>query len=173
MIVKIIFGAVIIICTSRIGFSFANGYKKRIAQIKEMQNALTIFKNDLLFCKTPLSESFKKIVCTVSEEIGNLFLETAEKIDEGLLPNACEAWKKAIDRNLPRLSLTDGDLDILCSFGQSLGANDSAMQVNNADIAVAALEQNLVQARDDEKKYYKLFSSGGMLTGIAIALMLL
>ena len=67
--------------------------------------------------------------------------------------------------------LTERDRDLICQFGENLGASDVAGQLALCEEYGGRLEEQRVQARAEQSEKSRLYGSLGLLGGLAAALL--
>lgn len=171
MILKIIGSAILIGATSFIGFSLASECSKRPRALRELQSMLQMLENEISYLSNLLSEAFERIYKGTNFETAILFKESAKY----LCINGCTAdaaWERAVEENYGKLSLNAEDKTILLTFGKMLGNSDLEGQLNNIRLVSSQLKLQEIKAEEMKKKNEKMFRSLGVLSGLAIAIIL-
>jgi stage III sporulation protein AB len=63
-------------------------------------------------------------------------------------------------------------LDVLISFGSTLGISDRHDQVKHVKLAIAQLAQAEAKAWEEKEKNERMYKSLGVLSGLAIVILL-
>ncbi|MDR0406091.1 MAG: stage III sporulation protein AB [Clostridiales bacterium] len=172
MLIKLIGGAVIILCAAKIGFDEAGKYGKRVRELRELQVALVALKGEISFCRTPLAEALTKTARRLKTPAGEVFLAAGGGLKDGAA-TVKEAWDGAISAARKNLSLNGDDLDILSAFGGLLGMSDAAGQLENIELTSAKLSAREAEAEREEQRFAKLYRSLGVIGGIFLAVLFL
>lgn len=171
MIIKFIGAIVLISATSLIGFSLANDCSKRPRALRELQSLLQMLENEISYLSNLLSEAFNRIYEGTNSDTAILFREAAKNLGiNGVTADV--AWEKSINENYAKLSLNKEDKDILLTFGNMLGNSDLEGQLNNIRLMSSQLKLQELKAEDMRQKNEKMYSSLGVLSGLAITIIL-
>jgi len=171
MIIKFLGAAVLISATSFIGFSLAANCSKRPRSLRELQSLLQMLENEISYLSNLLSEAFYRIYEGTNSETAILFNEAAKNLGtNGVTADA--AWEKAIEENYEKLSLNKEDKAILLTFGKMLGNSDLEGQLSNIKLISSQLKLQELKAEEMKQKNEKMYRSLGVLSGLAIAIVL-
>jgi len=171
MLVKLIGAAVLIGATSIIGFSKAADCSRRPRTLRELQALLQMLENEISYLSNLLTEAFTRIYENSGLEAAILFKAAAQNLEAGGV-TADTAWERAVDDNAPRLSLNKEDKSILATFGKMLGNSDLEGQLNNIRLVTSQLRLQEIKSEEMKKKNEKMYRSLGILSGLAITIIL-
>ncbi|HIT84920.1 MAG TPA: stage III sporulation protein AB [Candidatus Ornithomonoglobus intestinigallinarum] len=160
---KIAGGIMIAVSCVYLGLRRSMNLKKRCRSLERIQNALSLLETEIAFKGTEL----KSALLNTGEP---LFKEAACRMDGGTVKTA---WNGAVKKCAMRLCLTEGDVDALAMLGSRLGMTDTENQVKNIDAVKNMLDIHINAARNDAERFCRLYTGGGVLTGIFIVLMLI
>ena len=146
-----------------LGLKRSMSFRKRQRSLENIQNSLSLLETEIAFRGTELKSAFLNIDDPV-------FREAAKTIDGSGIKSA---WSRAVKKCAPKLCLTDGDRDTLLMLGQRLGMTDTENQIKNIDGVKNMLDIHIKAARYDTEHFCRLYTGGGVLTGVFIVLMLL
>ena len=172
MLYKLILGIVLTASTSLIGFALAADSAKRPRTLREIQALLQMFENEISYLSNLLSDAFKRLHDGTNSEAAILFKAAAENLSLSGV-TADEAWEKAVNENYSKLSLNKEDKAILMSFGKMLGNSDLEGQISNIKLISAQLKLQEAKAEEMKKKNEKMYRSLGVLSGLALTIILL
>lgn len=171
MLIKLIGAVVLIGACSLIGFSLAADCTKRPKTLRELQALLQMFENEISYLSNLLSDAFLSIHNNSNLEAAVLFKEAANNLEEkGTTAGA--AWEKAVKESYSQLSLNKEDKAILITFGKMLGNSDLEGQVNNIKLVSSQLKLQEIKSEETRRKNEKMYRSLGVLSGLAIAIIL-
>lgn len=173
MILKIIGSLLVMTATSAIGFALARDCSRRPRQLRELQGILQMFENEISFLSNILTDAFLKIYASASSEVAEFFKATIDNLKayEGI--NASEAWEKAVNDNIKRTALNKEDESILVSFGKMLGNSDLEGQIKNIRLTLTQLKLQEQKAEESRKKNESMYKNLGILSGLAVVIILL
>jgi stage III sporulation protein AB len=171
MVIKLLGAIALIGATSFIGFSLAADCSKRPRALRELQSLLQMFENEISYLSNLLIESFNRIYEGSNSETAILFKEAAINLEiNGVTADA--AWEKAVEENYAKLSLNKEDKIILLTFGKMLGNSDLEGQLKNIMLMSSQLHLQQLKAEEMKQKNEKMYRSLGVLSGLAIAIIL-
>ena len=171
MIIKFLGAVALIGATSFIGFSLAADCSKRPRALRELQALLQMLENEISYLSNLLSEAFNRIYEGTNSDTAILFREAAIHLETNGT-TADTAWEKAIEENYAKLSLNKEDKAILLTFGKMLGNSDLEGQINNIKLISSQLKLQELKAEEMRKKNEKMYRSLGVLSGLAITIIL-
>lgn len=151
-----------------LGNSKANQYVNRLKELLCIKSVLNIFENKIKFTQSPLEEIFKNIAENCSERnIKNIFQILAIKPNE----NIHKSWENII--NNVETNLTEEDKKILTDMGKILGTTDVEGQVSNIKITSSFIDRQIEKAEREKEKNVKMFRTLGIVSGLAIIIILI
>ena len=116
--VKIIIYAFIFLTSSGIGLLISKKYEQRVNELKEIKNALNMFKTKIKFTYEPIPEIFNEISKSFNSKTGKVFEIASCNMK---LVAAGEAWNMAIDCDI--LDINEEDKIILKELSKLLRSN--------------------------------------------------
>lgn len=157
---------IIIICTI-LGEYKSKEYIKRVEELKNVKNALNIFKNKIKFTYEPIGEIFEEINNSIYENRENIFKKCVLNLKNNSMN---EAWNRAIDENSNLYSKED--IDILKMLGRDLGKTDKTGQIASINVVEGFLDSQIFKAEEEKNKNYKLYKTLGAIIGCTIGILL-
>lgn len=171
MLVKFLGAIVLIGATSVIGFSLAADCSKRPRALRELQALLQMLENEISYLSNLLSEAFNRIYEGSNSQTAILFKKAAENLGiNGVTADV--AWEKAVEENYAKLAFNKEDKVILLTFGKMLGNSDLEGQLKNIKLISSQLQLQQLKAEELKQKNEKMYRSLGVLSGLAIAIIL-
>lgn len=164
---------IVFILSSFIGYSFANRYKVRAAELNDLLLALEIFETKIKYTYDSLTTSFLYIADNLKTKIYRIFYVAAEEIRNNKNDSAGECFSRVIEGEKIFLALNNEDIEILKGLSVSLGQTDMEGQVKNIKLVSSSLKNQLNDANEDIRKNFKLYRNMGMLSGLVIIIILL
>ena len=116
--IKIIIYSFIFLTSSGIGILISKKYAQRVDELKDIKNALNMFKTKIKFTYEPIPEIFKEIAEAMNSRTGRVFEIASCNMK---LIAAGQAWDMAIDTNI--LEINEEDKKILKELSKLLRAN--------------------------------------------------
>lgn len=135
---------------------------KLLEQIKLMINTI---KTQIEYCNTPVRE--------VLERFKNLeFISNCIKAwEQG--QQFPQAWSDSVYESNNLNALKKIDKEILNAFGNAFGTTDLNGQLSICSFYISQVEENLNDAKEQYKMYGRLYCAMGILSGAAIAIILI
>lgn len=159
----------IIVCScSKIGFDVSAKYKRRCAELRSLMTAFELMKSEINFTKNVVAEVILNSASVSSYSIKDMLESVAFAVKNGGV-TAGEAFKEYISRNLWRFALKKGDLEIIDAFFAKFGTYSADDQTAYIESALNVLKNKLDEAVSEERKYSRLFASGGVAFGFLLA----
>lgn len=167
--IKFIGFLIILASSAKIGFDISEGYKNRTKELRSLENAMEIIKNEISFSGCILSDALMSASAVKSKSISKLLSDMSAQLKEHKT-TASEAFRECMTKNKDILSLKNEDFDILSGFFSRCGTGNVEDEINNISSSVSAIGMNILSACEDEKKYVKLFRTTGILAGLMIGI---
>ncbi len=160
---------IIVASSAKIGFDFAKKYSDRTSIIKSFIAVLEKTKNEINFSNCIITDALTTAADVKSTLVKNLIAFICDCVKKfGITP------EEAVDLYIKDNSsmLEKNDMEIIKRFFSLSGKGDKDGEIKNIENAVENLKLNLHTATEDEKKYVKLYRTGGILAGFVIAIIL-
>lgn len=157
----------ILLASSLIGRFLSKKYVYRLEELEEIKNALNILKTKMKFTYEPIPEIFREISENTNRNIGNIFKQASQKMEN---VTADIAWNQAVEETETNLKLQDKN--VLKKLSKLLGQTDVDGQVSQIEITENFLETQIKEAVQEKQKNEKLFTRLGTIMGLAIVIVL-
>lgn len=158
----------VLISSSYIGFLISDKYKKRVQDLKEIKKGLNIFETKIRYTVEPIADIFLEISNNSSVKIGEFFKEAAIKMKQ---LNAKEAWLQAVE--VSKINITKEDKEILKGLGKLLGKTDLEGQISQIDLTSNFIDIQIEKAEKELAKNEKLYKTLGVVSGLALVIILI
>jgi len=168
IIFKIILLISIVVASTFLGILFSKKYSNREKELKEMKNALNIFKAKIKFTYEPIPNIFLEISNKIDGNVGKIFERASNRMKE---ENAGDAWVKAYD-DVPS-NLIEEDIVILKNLGRLLGQTDIEGQLSQIEVVTQFLDDQLENAKQEKIKNEKMYRTLGIVGGLTISIILI
>ena len=156
-----------------IGYTLANRYRIRVAELNDLLLALEIFETKIKYTYDSLTTSFLYIADNLKTKVYRIFYVTAEEVRENKNDSAGEIFKSVVDGEKIFLALNKDDIEIVKELGVSLGQTDMEGQVKNIKLVYNSLKSQLDNAKEEKNKNFRMYRNMGMLSGLVIIIILL
>lgn len=172
MLRLIVCGTIIAGC-GYLGLILADRYKRRVAELEDLQNILSELEFDIGFMNLPIGEALVRCSDAANGGIRDVMMYVCDRLSEDRCRDMHSLWKRALDRFGQELCLTQDDQKILIDFAKNLGSGDCANEINNIKMASARLAVAESDARELAKQNVKMYRGLGLLAGIFIVIVLI
>ncbi|WP_018923817.1 stage III sporulation protein SpoIIIAB [Salsuginibacillus kocurii] len=167
------FGAsIVLVATTWAGWEWSNRLKQRPQQIRQLKTFLQALEAEVTFGLTPIDEACDKLAAQCDPPLSTFISDFSNRLKQGGY-QAERAWEEALNELWTRTSLKKSEKEILTQFGQTLGVYGRTEQKKQIMLALTHLEREEAEARDELKRFEKLFRSLGLLTGLLLVLLLI
>ena len=166
-------GSVLVLgATLWFGAYFAAKEKYRLQELAELERAILLLQSQIAYLSAPLTEVLESISWKAEGVIGEIFAQAAAVMAERERASAEEIWTEAWSKKRNQIFLTAEDLDMVLSFGKTLGYLDKAQQEGSICLLLRYLEEALAQGRKRLEKNGRLYYGiGGLSVGILVAVL--
>ncbi len=171
VLVKLLGGFIIILACGALGNLVAKALAARAATLSAACHGLQLLATEIDYGATPLPLALTQVSQRLDGEVGLVFAKAALCLtaEKGL--TAAEAWSKALESCLARLSMNGGDADILRRFGQGLGLSHREDQLRRLHLAAEQLEERQKEAAQTAHSQGRIWRGLGISTGLVLFLM--
>ncbi|WP_166239148.1 stage III sporulation protein SpoIIIAB [Paenibacillus turpanensis] len=165
-------GAVLIMSAATLyGFQRASRYGKRPVQIRQLIHALQLLETEIVYGYTPLPTALTRIAAQTPAPLERLFRKTAELMRE---PGAVTAdcWEQAVKETWSDTAMEKAEREIAQRLGANLGLTDRQDQVKHIRLASSQLRSEEETAREDQRRYEKMWRTLGVLMGALVVILM-
>ena len=163
--------AAFLFCTF-IGFRVSARYTRRLRTLMAVESGVKRMLSALCYSRLPLFEIAAR---PVYGEAQCLFDAFCDQLSAGA--TAAEAWNGAVDacagNDAGFAALSGEDRALLCSFSSALGATDCKAQRENGELLLSGLSGAAADASAQAAGKSRVVRAMGVLTGAAVAILLL
>lgn len=163
----------IILSSSGLGYVLGTRFSMRVRELKLLKVALQMLETEIVYSNTPLPQAFESIQWRTSKPVNELFKMMSSNLNKKIYGTVGEAFSSAIDGVKEKMALEKDDIEILKSFGYSIGNSDVEGQVKSFKMILKQLDSQEIKAEESRNKSERMYKNLGLLTGIAIAILLL
>lgn len=172
MWLKIIGGVLVVAATSWMGWETAQRFKNRPRQLREMQSGLKMLETEISYGLTPLPAALAKVSHNLQGVTGDFFLYVHKQMTDYPGTTIRQAWNKGMEYLAENGALTKEDQGILSNFGTTLGVSDREHQIKHLRLVMTQMAAVEADAWDEKTKNERMFRYLGVLSGLAIVILL-
>lgn len=138
--------------------------KTRQKSLADILTSLEALEGEIGFSENRLKKAFERV------DRNGLFTLAAENIEQC---GAKKAWCDAVNAMKNKLCLTDADCDALLTLGNNIGKTAGEEQIKSIRYVKSLITAQLAQASDNYSRHARLYSSGGVLVGALVVIVLM
>lgn len=169
---KLIGAIFIITATTWLGFEFAKRLSERPKQLRQLKVALQSLEAEIMFGHASLSEACLHLAKQFDKPLSIFFERFAKRLAEEQT-FVRKAWKESLDDIWHLSAFGQGEYEVLLQFGATLGQHDRIHQQKHIRLALAHLEREENEAKENQNQYEKMVKSLGFLTGLLLVIILM
>ena len=137
--------------------------KTRAKSLADILTSLELLESEIDFGMNRLSNALNRA------DTNGLLALAAGLVEEC---GAKKAWENAVTDMREKLCLTDADCEAVMLLGASMGKTDSAEQVKHIRYVKSLTAAQKEQAQSEYERAAKLYSTGGVLIGALVVVIL-
>ena len=172
MTARIIGGLAVILGCGGIGFYYSLKDGMRVGELQELKKALLILASEIEYMRSPLNIACANIAKRTTLATSKLFESFANYLDTNNGETAYQAWCQAIASIKNTTLLTQEDLQVVDSFGKTLGYLDKHMQQNAISHAINYMDEKTTALQLQSHKNKRMYRSLGVICGMLITIVL-
>ena len=172
---KFIGMVLVLFAGTAIGFAQAARFAARPRQIRQLIHALQRLETEIGYGQTPLPLALDRIAGVVPPQVSGMFKDIASALaDEAIRTGETvrEIWERAIKARWPETAMKAAEQEAMLRLGSTLGASGRDDQLKHIRLAMAQLQAEEANARDDQQRYEKLSRSLGALGAALIVILM-
>lgn len=171
-LVKIIGCFMIILSSSILGFNYSRLYSERLRNLINFQHCLQILETEIIYAATPLPEALKEVYNKGNKKVSYVFDEIRKYLINNKSSNVYDGFLKIASELKENLCFKEEDIEIILSFGRSLGVSNRIDQEKHFKVILLQLKNQQKDAEEEKTKNGKMYKSLGVLIGFGIVLAL-
>lgn len=168
IVIKLLVLSLVFASCLYIGILVSKKYSGRVKELKDMKNALNMLETKIKYTYEALPEIFEEISKQITGEIGQIFRNSAKKMQ---VKSAGDAWNESID--LANTNMNIEDKAILKTLGKLLGKTDAEGQISEIKLVSNFLDTQMKAAEQERNKNEKMYKTLGGIVGLAIVIILI
>ena len=146
---------------------------RRLQLLKEMREMFRLLQNEICYTSLPLPEILKLVGEKVNEPIGKALLLISERMTLEKGEEFRIIWEEEMNQMVKETSLTIQQKQLLISFPECIGMNESEGEANAINRFIEELDLMILKQREEEKNKNKVIMSLGIAAGLFMVIILL
>jgi len=164
-------GGLVFFAGTMFGFTVSNQYTNRPRHIRQLLQALQQLETEISYGMTPLPDAMHSIARKLQDPLASLFRKIAEELSSGSLTTN-QSWNAAVDDCWHRTAMRSAEKEIFLQLGSTLGVSDREDQLKHLHLAMGQLKGEEEAAKEDQRRYAKMWRSLGMLGGALVVILM-
>lgn len=173
MIIKLVGGLMITVSCSLIGYYLGMRYTYRLNNLIILQNCIKLLETEIIYSATPLPEALESVYRKGNKKVSFIFKEIKEYLLSNKNASVLDSFIYITNLLREKLFFTEEDIEIIMTLGRVLGASNRIDQQKHFKLINAQLVNQQREAEDKKLKNEKMYRSLGVMTGLAITIILL
>ena len=166
-------GAILVIGGAAILGSYAvYGLNLRVRVLLQWMEALNTIRSEIRFALVPIPELMQLLGNRSGGEVGDFFAECASQLENMDGVTFSEIWSNSLKKTLGGILKNEEKL-ALGALGDVLGRYDAEEQVNGIEHALSRLEYFYTTAEQERSRLGRVYGAMGVLSGIAVVIILI
>jgi stage III sporulation protein AB len=163
----------IVVGSSLIGFYFGENLRKRVLQLKEIEQALYQLQSEIIYTHSALPDTLHNISKKCTRPISNIFSEVSNLLYENKVDSVHDGFEKIIEENKGNLNLKQYDIDVLMDLSKSLGESNIEGQKSIMTLTIKNIRSQIDDAELAMKNNVKMYRYLGFSFGAIVVIMIL
>lgn len=172
-LLKLIGGSLIIFSTTLIGFYYGNRFSNRLNNLIYIEQCFKILETEIVYGAIPLPEALTNVYNKGNKKVSFIFKDIRNHLLENKRGDIYYSFSSVSDSLKDILHFKEEDVEMILSLGRVLGSSDRQDQEKNFKFILNQISILEKEAKLERDKNEKMFKNLGILTGIAIVIILL
>ena len=151
------------------GFSASARLSARVQTVGDMIKALEFMQNEITYTKTSMAGIVQSLANTAQGGAKYFFERLGESMNRLWETGFGSLWQECVQ---VQRHINQSDKNILIELGHVLGRYDAEIEAKNISAAMNALDFNWQSAKQEQKKYAKMYRAFGLAFGLFVAILL-
>ncbi|MFA5524041.1 MAG: stage III sporulation protein AB [Tissierellales bacterium] len=171
-LIKLFACLVVILTSSGLGFSYSRLYDKRLNNIIIFQYCIQILETEVVYAANPLPDALNEVYNKGNKKVSYVFSEICKYLLNNKKSDVYDGFLHIVSELKESLCFNKQDIEIILSFGRSLGISNRIDQEKYFKVIQMQLKGQQKEAEEEKAKSGKMYKSLGVLIGFGIVLAL-
>ncbi len=171
--IKFIGGLLILSSTTIMGFCYGKKYSIRLNNLIYMEQCIKILETEIVYGAVPLPEALTNVYNKGNKQVSFVFQEIKNHLLNNKGGDVSESFSYVINSIKDKFNFKGEDVEMLLSLGRVLGSSDREDQEKNFKLVLNQIIGLEKEAKMERDKNERMFKNLGILTGLAIVIILL
>lgn len=171
--IKLLGSLLIFSSTTWLGFHHGTKYSNRLKNLIHIEQCIQILETEIVYGATPLPEALNNIYRKGNKKVSFIFQDIKDHLMNSGRGDVFNSFSSVIEPLREKLNFTEEDVEIFLSLGRVVGSSDRQDQEKNFKLILNQIKFLQEDARIEKDKHEKMFKNLGILTGLAIIIILI
>ena len=165
-------GCILIVAASTFGgFAYADGFKRRVKQLNEVERAINQLQNEIEYTYTPLPEALHNVSEKCEPPINEIFSKASQALYSNEVESVYDAFKKCLEDS--NININKEDMNVILDLSKSLGESDIEGHKKIFSLSKSNLKKRISIAEDSMNKNVKMYRYLGFSLGAMLVIVLI
>lgn len=170
--IKILGCLLIILSSTLMGFYYGKKYSSRFKNLIYMEQCIKILETEIVYGATPLPEALNNVYKKGNKTVSFIFEDIRINLLENKTGDVFYSFSRMVIPLKDKLNFKEEDIETFLSLGRVLGSSDRQDQEKNFKLISNQIMVLQNEAKIEKDKNEKMFKNLGILTGLAIVIIL-
>ena len=170
---KIAGGSLIIFSCTLIGFHLGKKFSDRYQNLKHLEQCIKILETEIVYGAVPLPDALMNVYRKGNKTISFIFKDINSHLLENRDGDIFSSFLNLVDVLKAKLNFKEEDIELFLSLGRMIGSSDRQDQEKNFKLILKQIAVNQGEAKLQRDKNERMYKNLGVLTGVAIIIILL
>lgn len=168
-------GIAMLVCAAiATGSIMAYRVKGRVEELIAVKKLMHIFRGELRYKNSMLSEAFMSVAIKAKKPYDKLFAALSESTEDNHSTTMATVFETKVDEILTENTyLNKEDMKWFKELGETMGYQDQKMQLANIDLYIDRLSSAIIEEKEKMNETMKMYRTLGVMAGLLIAIVLL
>ncbi|WP_157950214.1 stage III sporulation protein AB [Vallitalea okinawensis] len=172
MFIKYICMAVILACSSLLGFYLSKLDEYRLKELLSVKKMAIMLASEIEYSSS-LVAALEHIAGRLDAPLNNWVMDIAVELSKRTGKPLVTIWNEKCEVYVNQAYLTDSDWEYIRDFGKNLGYLDKSMQHKNIRLFIDYLDDEIVLINNSKDNNKKMYRSLGILMGLLVVIVLI
>lgn len=171
--IKLIGCVIIVISSSMLGIAYGSKFKDRYYNLILLHNCIQILETEIIYAANPLPEALTNVYHKGNKKISYIFEDIRKYLISDKNNNVLDSFINVLHKYKKDICINNEDIEVLLSLGRVLGTSDRIDQEKHIKTVLVQLKSREKEAELLMGKNEKLYKSLGVLSGLALSIILI
>ncbi len=171
--IKIIGSILILFSSVMVGQFMSSKDKYALDDLYSFKKGLMLLKSEIAYLRTCLGSAFFKVSVTLSSEVGLIFKDFSEALENSEVVDTKILWETSFNKYKDKLYINKNIQKQILDFGNVLEHQDLEVILSQINFLISQIESEIEQGKERNESTKKLYKQLSVLFGTVIVIVLL